>query len=113
MIFTEGIFRKPRIRTNAILKKFAPLFSGDVINVSASNDSDKQCSFFEYYFGDYDTGNRYKDYFSKADSYTITNYPDDTTNISVDECSIALDLEKDLDPNLIEKFECGIQSYFT
>lgn len=63
MIITEGVFRKPRLRSNDILKKYADLFEGSVVNVSASSDSDKDCSLFEYYFGDYDSGTRYKEYF--------------------------------------------------
>jgi len=102
----EGIFRRPRIKTNKILKKFAHLFSGDVINVSGSNDSDKNSSILEYYFGDYDQGQRYKDYFLSADSYLVSNYPDDKTVINIPrEEQIMLDLEADLSDELVGRFD--------
>ncbi|MDC0376028.1 class I SAM-dependent methyltransferase, partial [Pelagibacteraceae bacterium] len=91
---------------NKILKKYSYLFKGDIINVSASSDSDKNCSFVNYYFGNYDAGARYKDYFKNAASYTISNYPNDTTNIKLDKTNmIFLDLEEKLPNNLINKFD--------
>jgi hypothetical protein len=106
MILTEGVFRKPRLRTNEILRKFAHLFDGSVVNVSASNDSDKNCSLFEYYCGDYDSGSRYKSYFSRASSYYITNYPNDETPLQIrDNEIIYLDLESDLDDELKHRFD--------
>jgi hypothetical protein len=52
----------PRSWSNSELEKFAPLFSGSVVNVSGWADSDKR------------TGRCYRDYFSNADSYFISNY---------------------------------------
>ena len=54
-------FRLPRIWSNKILREFAPLFKGKIINISGWEDKDKQGSF-------------YKDYFSNADSYFISNF---------------------------------------
>tara|TARA_B100001287_G_C22566174_1_gene473968 strand:- start:165 stop:911 length:747 start_codon:yes stop_codon:yes gene_type:complete len=107
MYLKEGIFRKPRLETNKILKKFAHLFKGHVINVSGSSDSDKDTSFFNYYFGDFDSGKRYKDYFINANSYTISNYPKDKTNYNLDKSSmIFLDLEENyIKKELIENFD--------
>lgn len=51
---------KPRPWSNAELRRWAPLFRGDVINVSAWEDADKE-------------GARYADYFASAASYTISN----------------------------------------
>ena len=51
----------PRPWSNDELKKFVHLFKGDVINVSAGNDADKE-------------GAYYRDYFSASSSYTISNY---------------------------------------
>ena len=51
----------PRQWSNDELKKFAGLFHGDVINVSAGEDEDKE-------------GGRYQGYFNKASSYTTSNY---------------------------------------
>jgi len=54
--------RAIRIWSNQEIKKLAPLFTGDVVNVSAWDDRDKQ-------------GEYYKDYFSKASGYYYTNHP--------------------------------------
>ncbi len=54
-------FRLPRKWSNRELKKFAPLFRGKIINVSAWKDQDKE-------------GRRYKDYFKNASEYWISNY---------------------------------------
>ncbi len=54
-------FRLPRKWSNQELKKFAPLFQGKIINVSAWKDQDKE-------------GRRYKDYFENASEYWISNY---------------------------------------
>ncbi|MGM0519939.1 MAG: hypothetical protein ACQERD_09890 [Campylobacterota bacterium] len=106
MIITEGIFRKPRIRTNKILKRFAHLFEGDIINVSGSSDSDKECSLKDYYFGNYDNGKRYKDYFINAKSYTVSNYPLDETKYNLDKTDmIFLDLEKDMPEEYLNRFD--------
>ena len=107
MYLKEGIFRKPRLETNKILKKFAHLFKGNVVNVSGSSDSDKDSSFFNYYFGDFDSGKRYKDYFINAENYIISNYPKDKTNYNINKNSmIFLDLEEDyIQEELTENFD--------
>ena len=102
----EGIFRKPRLKTNDVLKKYSHLFSGEIINVSGSSDSDKECSLYDYYFGNYDSGNNYKDYFINSNSYTISNYPNDTTKFQLDnQKMIFLDLEKELSSELKQKYD--------
>lgn len=102
----EGIFRKPRLKTNKILKKYSYLFKGDVINVSGSSDKDKDCSFFDYYFGDYNNGKTYKNYFVNADSYVVSNYPGDKTDYDIEETKmIYLDLEKEVPNDLMYKFD--------
>ena len=57
-------FRVPRLWSNSELRKFAPLFTGSVVNISGWNDSDKE-------------GNKYWEYFSNTSEYSITNYLDD------------------------------------
>lgn len=54
-------FRTARRWSNGVLRQIAPLFEGDVLNVSGWLDEDKE-------------GGLYQDYFSKARSYSITNY---------------------------------------
>lgn len=54
-------FRALRMWSNSELRKFAPLFGGSVLNASAWKDVDKE-------------GSRYRDYFTKAKEYMISNY---------------------------------------
>jgi len=54
-------FRLARRWSNIELKRLAPCFAGDVVNVSAWDDRDKQ-------------GGHYEDYFVNAASYSYTNY---------------------------------------
>jgi hypothetical protein len=106
MILTEGIFRKPRLRSNEVIRRFSHLFTGVVVNVSGSSDSDKDCSLRDYYAGNYDAGRRYKSYFPNASSYRVTNFPGDKTDILLDrEEFIELDLEGDLRPELVQAFD--------
>lgn len=58
----EPRFRGPRIWSNKQLQLLAPFLFGDIINISAGTDIDKQ-------------GNSYRNYFTNADSYWISNYP--------------------------------------
>ena len=111
----EGIFRGPRLWSNDELKKFAHLFRGSVVNVSAWRDLDKSVrSYGEYILGDCDAGVPYRSYFVNADSYSITNYPIDANKGGaapdvLDEDAyasiIGLDLEQDLPDDLVEKFD--------
>jgi hypothetical protein len=54
-------FRIARIWSNREIERLAPLFTGEVVNVSAWDDRDKE-------------GGHYKDYFSNASRYFYTNY---------------------------------------
>lgn len=54
-------FRLPRIWANSILREIAPAFRGEIINVSGWDDRDKE-------------DKHYRDYFSGACSYYISNY---------------------------------------
>ncbi len=87
-------FRNARIWSNDELKKVAHLLTGDVCNVSAWRDQDKQ-------------GSTYKSYFTNASSYTITNFENsDARGYQPDlGQQIILDLEKPLDDLLKEKFD--------
>jgi hypothetical protein len=83
--------RLPRIWSNQELKKIAPFFNGSVINVSGWLDEDKE-------------GLTYKDYFSKATSYSISNYSGDRGTTDV-EGEIFIDLTADLPSNLYRTFD--------
>lgn len=91
-IFEDRKFRLPRLWSNAELKKFAHLFTGDIVNVSAWQDSDKN-------------GKRYKDYFVNCKSYSITNYKSEARGFQGTENEIFLDLTAELDENLKKKFD--------
>ena len=80
-------FRAARIWSNRMLRRMAPMFQGDVINVSGWNDEDKE-------------GGRYREYFTGARSYAITNYGGYRGQAD-DGADIRLDLEADLDPTLL------------
>ncbi len=54
-------FRIARIWSNRQIKRLATIFTGDIVNVSAWDDRDKE-------------GGYYKEYFSNASGYYLTNY---------------------------------------
>jgi hypothetical protein len=89
-VLQDKKFRAARVWSNQVLDQIAPLFNGDVINVSGWRDEDKQ-------------GRKYREYFSTADSYSISNFGGyrgdslDTTYV--------LDLEKALPDELRSKFD--------
>ena len=87
-------FRNARIWSNDELRKISTEFTGDVCNVSAWRDEDKE-------------GNKYKDYFTNASSYSITNYENtEARGFQSDiEGQIILDLEKELEEKLAQKFD--------
>jgi hypothetical protein len=89
--FNRG-FRLPRYWSNEELSKFAGKFQGDVVNVSAWQDKDKQ-------------GRTYKNYFFNAKSYTITNYKADFRGLQGWDNEIYLDLTEDLPTRLHRRFD--------
>lgn len=80
-----------RCCSNKELRKVSHLFSGDVVNVSAWRDSDQE-------------GWHYRDYFSKATSYTTTNYYGER-GYQKQEGEIVLDLSQPLPDSLRRKFD--------
>ncbi len=88
----DRIFRLPRIWSNRELKKFAPLFHGDIANISGWTDVDKE-------------GSHYKDYFTSAKSYSITNYKAEARGFQGQDNEIFLDLTSQLPSDLIGKFD--------
>ena len=61
MISNRYQFRAVREWSNQEIRKIAPFCKGDIVNVSAGDDEDKE-------------GNYYKDYFLNAKSYSMTNW---------------------------------------
>lgn len=88
----DNRFRIPRIWSNQELKKFAHLFKGDIVNVSAWTDEDKEGEF-------------YKNYFINANNYFLTNFDKDKRGWQGLEGEIFLDLEKNLKKNLNYRFD--------
>ena len=84
-------FRITRLWSNRQMKKLAPLFAGDVVNVSAWDDRDKE-------------GGKYKNYFSKASGYYYTNYTG-TRGYQQQENEYLVDLTKDLPKELYQRFD--------
>ena len=60
-MFEDRRFRLARVWSNRELARLAPLLAGDVVNVSAWDDRDKE-------------GGKYRSYFTQATSYSTTNY---------------------------------------
>jgi hypothetical protein len=80
----------PRKWSNDELRKFAGLFHESIINVSAGKDKDKE-------------GNFYKDYFTAARSYTISNYKKMSTNSNELEIDLSIPIPKNSE--LISSFD--------
>ena len=73
----------PRRWSNRELASFAPLFGGDIVNVSGWRDDDKE-------------NGTYRNYFTKASGYAITNYWGSSTENDGAPDSVFLDLAADL-----------------
>ncbi len=91
MFFVDRKFRLPRHWSNREIKKIAPSFTGDIVNVSAWDDRDKQ-------------GKTYKDYFINAKSYSLTNYTG-YRGYQNQKREYPLDLTTDLPAELTKKFD--------
>lgn len=91
-LFVDRIHRVPRQWSNRELERFAGWFDGDVVNVSAWKDIDKE-------------GRKYRDYFAAARSYTITNFRADARGWQGQPGEIFLDLEQPLPEELRQRFD--------
>ena len=90
--FVDPVHRLPRLWSNRELARIGHLFGGDVVNVSAWRDEDK-------------AGRRYREYFSRAASYAITNYRADMRGYQNQPGERFLDLEQDLPASLKGRFD--------
>ena len=88
----DHVHKVPRVWSNRELAKFAHLFQGKVVNVSGWKDVDKE-------------GRHYRDYFTGATSYTITNFKAEARGFQGMDGEIFLDLEKDLPAELAGAFD--------
>jgi hypothetical protein len=86
-------FRAPRIWSNRVLRAIAPLLKGSVVNVSAWRDRDKE-------------GHCYRDYFTAATEYWLTNWRSDARGFQGDlPNELFLDLERPLPSELHARFD--------
>jgi len=84
-------YRLARLWSNKELRKVAAFFSGDIVNVSAWDDRDKE-------------GNYYKNYFQNARNYYYTNYCGEKGIQSLKN-EFFCDLSEDLPSELLNRFD--------
>ncbi|HEU4429448.1 MAG TPA: hypothetical protein VFT98_11885, partial [Myxococcota bacterium] len=91
-LITSRWSQVPRRWSNRQLRRYAHLFDGDVVNVSGWRDEDKE-------------GAHYRDYFTTAASYSITNWKSDARGLQGTPGEIFLDLEQPLRDELVGRFD--------
>src|SRR5678816_1575831 len=91
-LFVDPVHRVPRLWSNRQLAEIGNLFDGDVVNVSAWQDSDKN-------------GRTYRSYFPRARSYTLTNFEPEKRGYQGLAGEIFLDLEKPIPTELRQRFD--------
>ena len=92
-LFRPGrVFKVPRAWSNKELRRYAHLFTGDIVNVSGWKDDDKQ-------------GGKYRDYFVGAKTYTITNYEEKACGFQGADGEISIDLDLPIDSSLNRRFD--------
>lgn len=95
-MFTDRRFRLARIWSNKELRRIGSLCDGDVVNVSAGDDQDKE-------------GSTYENYFPNAASYHLTNYmPGAFRGFSGKENEHLLDLRGELPAHLLRRFNIAL-----
>jgi len=90
-LFTDRKFDSARIWSNKELRKVAPVFSGEIANVSGWDDRDKE-------------GSTYREYFTGHSNYQLTNYPG-YRGFAGRPGEIELDLTADLPGDLRRSFD--------
>jgi hypothetical protein len=96
MVAIDRKFRKARIWSNCELKKFSHLFTGDIINVSAGENIDKQ-------------GLSYDSYFPKASKFIISNFsPGSFRGYQARKNELLIDLNRNIPKIYRNKFDVAI-----
>lgn len=90
--YQERAFRIPRDWSNREIRRFAPLYTGDVVNVSAWEDRDK-------------SGSVYREYFCNAADYFTTNFGTEQGEMQGGLHEVYLDLEDDLGSDLLSRYD--------
>lgn len=88
----RSLGQNPRRWSNTELRRIAPVFEGDIVNVSGWKDEDKE-------------GGTYRGYFTRARSYTVTNYWGSRERNDGIEEALFLDLEGDLPPEFERRYD--------
>ena len=91
----EPRYRRARVWSNRELKKIAPYFTGDILNLSGWADEDK-------------AGSTYREYFINARSYSISN-KEGGAQLGKEmklEDSIAIDLEYPVSSEYFQSYDC-------
>jgi hypothetical protein len=92
-LLAEPRFRAARLWSNRVLAAIAPHLGGAVVNVSGWRDEDKE-------------GRHYRDYFTRATEYWITNWKSEARGYQGDrENELFLDLEQPLPDELRRRFD--------
>jgi|Deesub1362A_J573_1020465.scaffolds.fasta_scaffold00474_5 hypothetical protein len=95
LFWYEPKFRRARVWSNIELKKIAPYFRGDIINISGWADEDK-------------IGGTYREYFVNATSYRVSNKeggPQKGKSLYLHD-SLAIDLEVPISEEHIQAYDC-------
>jgi len=92
ILFLDRKYRLPRVWSNQELRKFAHLFEGDVLNVSAWKDEDKE-------------GGHYRYYFKNARNYFISNYKAEVKGLQGFKNEFYLDLSQNLPEDYVYRFD--------
>jgi hypothetical protein len=93
-LFPKRRFRNVRFWSNWELRRLAPIFPGEVVNVSAWDDRDKE-------------GGRYADYFTQKTGYYTTNIAGER-GAQGRENEFHLDLTEDVPPELRRRFDVAL-----
>ena len=91
--FQDRKFRLPRVWSNREIARFAPQFTGRVLNASAWKDEDKE-------------GRQYSDYFCNAESYHLSNYLSEARGYQGMPNEFFLDLTVDLPKEHQRAYDC-------
>lgn len=82
----------PRHFSNSLLKHYAPVFTGSVVNVSGWKDEDQN-------------GSHYKGYFTNATSYAISNADESSKGKGSNNDEFEVDLNVPINDELKEKYD--------
>lgn len=91
-LFIDRKYRIARVWSNKELKKFAHLFTGDIVNISAWTDTDKESK-------------HYRDYFTNAKNYYMTNYKSEAKGFQGVDNEFYLDLSKPIESKYIDRYD--------